>query len=150
MKTIRSLGTSLIVAILLFRSPASHAQSDKRAVVLPPFGAWEIGGIWQPTKEDVAGLEASLEHISRLEAENWPAKSGVHIDHPERYFRQYIGVIRDWKLRIYVNAFCSDLQPSPAWQRRLYQIMDGGTCAWQAIYDPSARRFLSLRINGVG
>lgn len=152
MKTISSVGKMpIVIGILLIQLTASGGQADERAAVLPPGGAREIakGGTWQPTKEEVAELEASLEQVSHLKAENWPASSNVHIDHPERYFRQYIGVIRSGKKQIYVNAFCSEIGPPPDWQKRLVDILDGGTCVWQAVYDPSAKRFLSLRINGV-
>ena len=152
MKTIHPVGKVLIITgILLVQLTASRGQSDQRAVILPQGGAREIarGGTWQPTKEDIAGLEASLEQVSHLKPENGPASSSDHIEHPEGYFRQYVGVIRAGKRRIYVNAFCSDFPPPPDWQKRLVVILDGGTCVWQAIYDPSAKRFLSLRINGV-
>jgi len=87
MKTIPSVGKMVIIAgfllfagILFFQMTASIGQYDKRAVVHSPLGAWEIGGIWHPTKEDIAGLEVSLEQISHMNAENYPAESTVHID----------------------------------------------------------------------
>jgi hypothetical protein len=143
MKTIPSSGKVVIivsillfVGILLFLTTASVGQYDKRAAVLSPLEGWEVGGIWHPTKEDIAGLEASLEQISHMNAENYPKNNNVHIDHPERYFRQYVGVIRGWKRRIYVNAFCGEFPPEPGWQKRLVDILDGGTCVWQAVFGP--------------
>ncbi len=49
---------------------------------------------------------------------------------------------------IYVNAFCDD-GPLSYWREKLVLILDGGTCCWQAFYDPSTSTFTELRINGV-
>jgi hypothetical protein len=135
--------------------PGPKTPGQIPGVVLPPGGAGDLAkreiekhGAWEPTKEDIDGLEVSLGQVSQLKPEDWPASSSVRIEHPERYFRQYVGVVRGGKKMIYVNAFCSEIAPLD-WQKRLVVILDGGACVWQAIYDPSAKRFRSLRINGV-
>jgi hypothetical protein len=93
-------------------------------------------------------LEASLQQVAILKAENRPPDSNIHIEHPERYFRQYAGVIRKSRKLIYVNAFCSDTLIS-YWRQQFVMISDGGTCCWQAFYDPATMTFSALRINGV-
>jgi hypothetical protein len=105
-------------------------------------------GTWEPSMADIYKLEASLRQVSSLKATNWPADSDIRIDHPEQYFRQYVGVTRKGKKLIYVNAFC-DAIPISYWRETLVRIMDGGTCCWQAFYDPTVGRFTALTINGV-
>jgi len=100
---------------------------------------------WQPTEAEIGGLEASLPLVPHLRAENWLPRYDLRIEHPEQYFRQYIPVLRKGKRLIYVNAFRDE---SPDWRQHLVIISDGGTCCWQAYYDPTAHAFLMFRING--
>jgi hypothetical protein len=121
--------------------------SSKPFVVLPVSAAAEMirGREWKPADADIGGLEASLPLVSHLRAENRFAVGDRHIEHPERYFRQYFPVVRNGKGLIYVNAFRDE---SPNWRQHIVVIMDGGTRCWQAFYDPAAHVFLTLRING--
>ncbi len=105
-------------------------------------------GTWKPSMADIYYVEASLRQVSTLKATNWPADSGIRIDHPERYFRQYVGVIWKGKKLIYVNALCNATFIG-YWRETLVRIMDGGTCYWQAFYDPALGTFTALTINGV-
>ena len=91
-------------------------------------------GPWQPGKSDIAQLEASLGQVSSLKAKNWPMDDPAGIVNPANYYRQYVGVRRNNKKLIYVNAFCqetADGYPPPDWRQHLVQIQDGGTCVWQ-------------------
>ncbi len=121
--------------------------SCKPFVVLPVSAAAGMarGGGWEPTEADIGGLEASLPLLTQLRAENRLAVGDRHIEHPERYFRQYFPVVRKGKRPVYVNAF---RDATPDWSQRIVVIMDGGTRCWQAFYDPAAHVFLTLRING--
>ena len=125
--------------------PASE-QARKRYIVLPGSAAAKMvkGGSWQPTEADIDSLEASLPMVRSLKAEN--SGRGVRIDHPEQYFRQYVGVVQKRKRLIYINAFCHEV---PYWRQSLVIVLDGGACYWQAFYDPITHAFLSLMINGV-
>lgn len=134
---------------------ATQSQSDQRYVVLPQSAGktdskWLFGdsvrlGTWTPTKPDIDGIEANLSQISNMEPQGWASK--VSIEHPERYYRQYIGMTdpqqRKW---IYVNAFCEE-PPPPDWKTRLIIVVDGGPCFWQAFYDPATQKFSNLMIN---
>jgi hypothetical protein len=106
------------------------------------------GGRWQPSKADIDGLEANLQQLSGLSAANRPGPIRESINHPERYFRQYVAIVRRGKKFIYINAFCDDLAPDPAWREQFSQIADGGRCVWQALYDPTTKTFSALSING--
>lgn len=130
--------------------PLSKEGSSKRFVLLPAKAAKWIakGGTWQPTQMDIEGLEASLLQVSNLRAENWPGNSPIAIGHPEQYYRQYVAIIRKGRKLVYINAFCDDI-PVSYWRAQLVLINDGGTCCWQALYDPLKREFSGLRINGV-
>jgi hypothetical protein len=82
-----------------------------------------------------------------LRADGW--SSEIHIDHPERYFRQYEPVLRAGKKLLYLNAFCDEPPPN-YWRKRLVIVADGATCYWQAFYDPERKSFSLLAINSRG
>lgn len=137
---------STILSLALMVVGSSEGQQQDHFVVLPASAAREItsGQTWELTRADIDGLEASLSQIAALKLEGLPPS--VHIEHPERYFRQYVALIRAGKQKVYVNASCN-LQGTSDWHRRLVVVSDGGMCYWQAIYDPKTLKFSSLRIN---
>jgi len=146
----------LIVALLPFFVQMAPGQQEPWSVLLPAHEARavsyrysrerseKIGGSWQPTKADLDGLESSLPQISGMKVFGWDSK--VHIDHPDRYFCQYVAVLVAGKQKIFVNAFC-DGQSFSDWRDRLVVVSDGATCYWQALYDPATKQFSNLRIN---
>ena len=147
-------GYSVIGALFAFVAVVRlDAQASRRMfVILPPEPSKQSpdNDIWQPTSADIESAEASLPQISDLKAENWGNRNN-RIDHPEQYFRQYMGVIRSGQRQIYVNAFCARmLSVFPDWQRGLVQAEDGGTCFWQAFFNPAEMKYFTLRINGLG
>ncbi len=73
--------------------------------------------------------------------------SGRQIDDPARYFRQYMGLIEGERKLIYVSALCR-VDSKERWREHLYQVYDGGSCAWQALYDVSTRKFVAVSVNG--
>jgi len=139
----------MAVSSMLLLATAGEGQQGQRFVVLPGTAAVEIpsAGAWQPSQTDIDGLETNLPRISGLKASGWP--STIHIDHPEQYFRQYVPIIRAGEKVIYINAFC-DPQPLSYWRDRLVVVYDGATCYWQALYDPTTKKFSELRINSRG
>lgn len=124
-------------------------------VVLPPHSQaafapvllWDKGSYasWAPSQADLENLEASLSQISELKIRGYES-SGFRIEHPDKYFRQYIGVRHRGKRRIYVNAFIDD-PPPPYWRTRLYVVIDGAASCWHAFYDPDTKTFSELTIN---
>ena len=145
-------------------APTQHGNSGTRAgieyVLLPAsegvaFAKFLTGGSkavvqsWEPTVADIEGLEANLAQLPSL-IENGQ-DSGRHIDDPHRYLRQYVAFTQDGNQKIYVNAFCSKQGSDPnEWHKHLVIALDGGSCFWHALYDPSTQRFSDLAINGVG
>ena len=130
--------------------PASEAKAV--AAEYPKSGPKSITGVWEPTQADIDGLESNLHQISELSRKG--KSPWMQIEHPESYFRQYVGVLQDGQKRIYVNAFCgfNGGQPpqTPYWKNHLYIIYDGGSCVWRAMYDLSSKTFLELSVNGRG
>jgi hypothetical protein len=103
---------------------------------------------WEPTVAEIDGLEANLPQISTM-SESGPGPSR-HIGDPRHYFRQYMAIVEAGKQKIFVNSLCRiDAEDSIKWRKQLEIVYDGGTCYWQAIYDPSTQKFSNLRINGV-
>jgi len=145
-----SAGIGLLLAV-----GASQTSQEPRYTVLPwrsvknipgrLAGDQERHGSWEPTADEISSLEMHLDKVSSLRARWW--KPDIRIEHPERYFRQYIGVSQGRQRRIYINAFCDDPPPRD-WHSRLYVVTDGATCYWQALFDPATKTFSDLTING--
>ena len=149
---------NLIVAgLLIFLITGVHGQQEQRYVLLPASeasnlarmypkkGPERIDGSWQPTQTQIETLEANLPHVSDLKS--FGAPKGETIKHPEQYYRQYLAVIRAGQSLIYVNALCQK-QDISDWRNHVAIVMDGGSCFWQAWYDPATEKFLNLYING--
>lgn len=134
----------IFAALVVFG--CAYAQQEARFVLLPASAAGSIAkeGTWKPTQLDIDGAEASISQVSGLRAEGW--SPAIHIDHPERYFRQYVPIFRSKQRRLYVNAFC-DEKPPADWRTRLFEVSDGATCYWQALYDPATKTYSQLTIN---
>jgi hypothetical protein len=115
-------------------------------VVLPAKAAHGViatRGTWEPTKAEIDSAEANVSQVATLKAKNWTAP--IHIEHPEGYFRQYVPIRRRGRRLLYVNAFC---EAPNYWRTQLVIVSDGGTCFWQALYDPTTERYSHLMING--
>jgi hypothetical protein len=110
--------------------------------MIPVEGFSAVG--WVPASGDIKNLEMNLPQISKLQSRYG---SGVRIEDPERYDRQYLGFIRAGHKLIYVNASCDEVALPKNWKTHPYVVADGGTCFWQALYDPVSKTFSSLQIN---
>ncbi len=121
-----------------------QAQHESRFVLLSanlPRGLVASQGAWTPSATDISKAENSIAQIATLPA-NY---ARVHIDHPEGYFRQYVPIRQAGRKLLYVNAFCE--APS-YWRTQLVIVSDGGTCFWQALYDPATDKYSNLTVNG--
>ena len=148
---------AIISGLLVFLLSAAFGQQEEHFVLLPESeasslakmypknGPEKIDGSWQPSKSEIDALEANLSHISELKS--FGAPRGESIPHPEKYFRQYVAVIRAEHRLIYINAFC-DVRDISYWHDHLAIVMDGGNCFWQAWYDPATSKFSGLSVNG--
>jgi hypothetical protein len=144
--------------LLLLVSTASSQQKQQQRFVVLPHAAGKVVnpkplsddtnlGTWAPSEAEIDGLEANLLQISGMKLKGWP--SSMQIQHPDFYYRQYVGATANRKKLIFVNAFCQD-PPPQTWKSQIYVVADGGTCFWQALYDPATKQFSNLTINGRG
>ena len=153
MRTHNFIGVGFLIVLLT----GAQAQQEQRFVLLPPSqanslaekyerkGPDRIDGTWQPTTSQIQALEANLSRISDLRS--YDAPNGEQIEYPDRYFRQYVAVIRAGERLIYINALC-DVRNIPQWRNQLVSVYDGGNCFWQAWYDPATGSFSELAVNG--
>jgi hypothetical protein len=142
-------------AILLL-AVASYGQDKKPSVVLPEGAAKDLAGLcsrpgppkfdstWQPTETDVRAMESQLSRISLLQSRDVPP--AYRIEHAERYFRQYVGIVVGKRKLIYINAFC--INPPADWRKHIASACDGATCFWGVLYDTTTHEFSDLEING--
>lgn len=80
-----------------------------------------------------------------------PTVNGLHIEHPNEFYRQYIAIVIKGHKFIYINAFCDQEEPVPSdWRKVLVSACDGGGCYWGVLYDPTTGKFSDLEINGLG
>jgi hypothetical protein len=145
--------------LLLALANASVPQTNGRSIVLPESAAKELvrylsrpglahlDGTWMPADADVKAIESRLSQISKLRSSD--EEDGRQMRNPEKYYRQYVGIMAGKHKFIYINAFCDDPPPS-YWKKQLVVVYDGGTCYWNVIYDTVSGEFSYLQINGPG
>jgi hypothetical protein len=154
----------LIVAtgVVLALGMDVHGQERKPSVVLPESAAVQMtrrctrpdppkfDGTWTPAHVDIKAMESRLASVSRLRSGRGIGRATIkpRIEHPERYYRQYLGIMIGKRKLIYINAFC-DKEPPPYWEERPVQVCDGGSCYWGLVYDPKARKFSHLELNDI-
>ncbi len=144
-----------ICAFLFSALSLAQTAEVQRFAVLPPHSQpsfppillWDKGSYaaWTPSSSQIEVLESALPQISELKIKGYES-SPIRIEHPEKCFRQYVGVLHRGKRRIYVNGFCVDFPPTN-WRERFYVVIDGALGFWHAFYDPETRTFSDLTIN---
>ena len=102
----------------------------------PPF--------WTPTLDQVRELESLLPQYL---AAHPPIDDKPVINFSE-YGRQYIGVTKDRRKLIYLNAFCRPQRFGQKWEKEAVLVKDGGSCYFQIYFDPAEKEFIGLRYNG--
>jgi hypothetical protein len=134
--------------------PLAIGGQSLKSVILPSSEVKEISqlcsrnspiieGSWNPSVEDVYAMEARLANIEKLPSgKMWRGR----IQHPEQFFRQYVGVIVNGHRAIYINAFPSG---TTYWHSHLVSVCDGGASFWGVLYDVGTRTFSQLEVNGV-
>jgi len=138
--------TSLPVAQIKTRwtlLPETEADHAKQLCSRP--GPPKFQATWKPTESDIQTMESRLSRISRLRTRSGIV--GVQIEHPDRYYRQYLGIIIDGHKFIFINAFCDD-KPPEFWRETLIDVCDGG-CSWGVVYTVATGKFSHLEMNGV-
>ncbi|OZG75037.1 hypothetical protein BTA51_01145 [Hahella sp. CCB-MM4] len=104
----------------------------------------KIEGSWDPTDEDIAGLEANLLKLKDVEATECCGRGKLE-SNPEDCFRQYVGVVIEGTRFIYINSVSDNWFGS----KHVPQIVcDGGKSFWGALYNPVSQEFSHLNFNG--
>jgi hypothetical protein len=117
------------------------------ALTAQDFAQWLTGqeatAGWEPTPDDVAGLEAALPaFLATAPQATDRLRQGL-----AEYKRQYAGLVdSDNRELILVNAFCDD--GGIDWQSAPVLVLDGGDCFFHVTYDPAAGTFSGLMVNG--
>lgn len=128
----------------------SPSESKAAAKYFPRWPRETVNGTWTLSKSDVDGLESNIPHIADIPSPNSSYKDR-QIPHPERYDRQYAGIILDHRKIIYINALCESAgnDGERYWREKFVLVFDGGSCFWNVRYDPETKRFSGLMVNGV-
>jgi hypothetical protein len=132
--------------------PADRAQEFWHAAHGPHA---QIGPGWTPSREEVLKLIDDLRsHFAKQKKAKRPIPGMVL----REYIGQFVGLSRDGRRFIHANFGCrSSLKELEAieeareldWRRVPILTLDGGDCYFQIDYDPQARTFSDLMINGV-
>ena len=101
---------------------------------------------WQVHVADANDALRHLDQIEQMDAPGWGDR--IHIQHPEEYSLQFLGIDAEGRKRVFVNAFCGIVGDRDEWQTHLAIVADGGTCFWHVTYDPATSKFSDLEING--
>jgi hypothetical protein len=108
-------------------------------------GSWVFvpAGTWQPSQSEIADAKAKLEPYVVAEAKT----RRDELSPWSEYTFQYQGRQINGRNVIYVNAFC--IEPPEDVERNMVFVFDGGTCFFEAYYDPKTKTFISVRFNGL-
>jgi ABC-type cobalt transport system substrate-binding protein len=116
--------------------------------------------MWTPSSEEIARLESKLkpylEEVANGKREaggyaSWrmPRQVKEILARLGGYKRQYFGFTFGGRRWIFVNGFCEGFWTrSDSWHDDIVIVLDGGSCFFQALYDPSSAEFDKLSING--
>jgi hypothetical protein len=141
------LGTGFALA----QHDAGYAVLPRRAVKEMIGEEWfggKITGSWEPTRSDVDSAELNLNEIvglSRKSRFDWE-----HIENPERFFRQYVGILEGNRKMIFVNGFFlpdANRRSLKYFRVHLFEMADAGSCFWQAEFDVTAKQFVALNVS---
>jgi len=103
------------------------------------------GLIWQPSKAEVARLEAALPAYLKAVHESGQATPPV----PPHYRGQYASYTERGKPRIYASFVPEDAAARIGGTvGNALQVCDGGSQFWGVVYDPASHSFSNLELNG--
>lgn len=111
-----------------------HNQSRSHFLLSPPY--------WQPDESSINEAFVAIKKYIAIKSNNQSQKVLTKYD---TYNFQIFGYSEDDSKLIYINAFCED---KPYWQTGFVRVMDGGSCYWQATYNPVTKTLISFYSNG--
>ena len=105
---------------------------------------------WTPSVLDVNQLEADLPQL--LSRVNTNCCKVAHKPRLDKYFRQYVGFVRDGKRFIYVNAIpLTEVRDSHMFtdiEKKYADVCDGGASYWGALYNLEQRTLDHIAFSG--
>jgi hypothetical protein len=104
-----------------------------------------VRNVWDVSGSVAADIDGRIGDVSKLRSSR-----GQPITQPQKYLRQYGGVLVNSRKLVYVNAFylASEFNPDKIhWRTKATIVCDGGNSAWGAMYDPSTKSFSELVVN---
>ena len=111
----------------------------------------DVEGTWTPDAAEIRELEARLPAVLATFAAN----DALHLFKPAGDFiRQYVGIVRAGRKRVYINAYPLDgIHTVPGqspfdWRHELLELCGGGSEFFGVEYDPQARTFADFDYNG--
>ena len=117
------------------------------AAIAIAVGSWlhVPGGTWQPDATVVAEARAQLPAYAKQQA----SSKGLSLRAWSSYTFQYQGssLPKSGRRVVYINAFCTP--PSSYAGQKFVRITDGGTCYFEAYYDPASKRFIGIAFHGL-
>lgn len=123
-----SAGGDLPAQVVVFTSDDAETDIHGEAIT------------WTPPTGDVLAAERAL-------AAYIDAHPDLGVDPLDAYARQYVGVGPGDGELVSANALC-DTETLDDWRDELIYVNDGGTCFWQALYDPALDRVVDFTVNG--
>jgi len=81
----------------------------------------DFSDTWEPSSKDIVKMESTLSKISSLTAKSCCIE-GSTVEHPDDWYLQYVGIVRNGKKLIYISAISPE---RPAMHSA--QIIDGIT-----------------------
>jgi hypothetical protein len=104
---------------------------------------FKVNGAWEPAPTLVRDLEAQLEPYVKKAAQ----MQGRTLRNWEEYVFQYQAQETKGRRFILVNALCH-VFPRRDLATEIVLVLDGGSCYFNAKYDPKRRQYYELLING--
>jgi hypothetical protein len=105
----------------------------------------KVKGDWEPAQATVRELKAQLEPHAKKTAQ----MQGRKLRNWEEYVFQYQAQEDKGRRHILVNALCH-VYPKRDLAKDIVLVLDGGSCYFNAKYDPERRQYYELLINGDG
>jgi hypothetical protein len=141
---------SICVGLIALSSQTGENRMHPHSVIFTAEGAERAGWFadeapfWTPTQGQTRDLDSLLQKY--LDAH--PPTDDRPVVNVLEYGRQYLGVTKNRRKLIHLNAFCRPDRFAPRWEKELIIVRDGGSCYFQIYFDPAKKEFLDLLYNG--
>jgi len=99
-----------------------------------------LHGFWKPRPADVAKCDRLVEHYLGPSTKRLP-RGFIE------YHRQYLGIERDGRRVLYVNAFFAHDAAGPAMRKELVNACDGGDIFWGLVCDSASATISEFEMN---